>query len=171
MKVLSPHNPGPRRAGGAGRRPRIAITGLLAACTLGLSLATPAAHAADVHNTPPTITIEQPTNGKAVSNGLYVGWKFTVTDREDSTIDCGHTNPSRAKVHLYLELDGSVREYGTLSGCNGTFLVWLNEERARSSHMIFEAEYTDMGGAVTRKRHLLPISQIEHCKNSHEAKA
>jgi cytochrome c len=97
-----------------------------------------------VGNTAPTVTLNLPPNGGFFDWGDQVKFGITVTDPEDGTIDC-------ADVHLQSILghDTHGHPLEQYTGCAGTVQTTLSSGHTEGDNVfaVFEASYTDKGGA------------------------
>ena len=118
-----------------------------------------------VGNTAPTVTIEIPGNGKLFSFGDTVPYRITVTDPEDTSIDC-----TKVKMTYVLGHDQHGHQITSQNGCTGAITVPIDGEHDAAANIfaIFDAEYTDAGGLTTHKQHTLQPRhrQAEHFKTS-----
>ncbi|MEE6258700.1 carbohydrate-binding protein, partial [Plantactinospora sonchi] len=114
-----------------------------------------------VGNTAPTVTILAPADGQPFSYGDTVPFQITVTDPEDGTIDCG-----RVKMTYLLGHDSHAHEITERSGCSGTITVPVDGEHDAAANVfgVWDAEYTDNGGATTHKQH---VTQPRHRQAEH----
>jgi len=97
-----------------------------------------------VGNTAPTVTLNLPPNGGLFDWGDQVKFTITVTDPEDGTINC-------ADVHLQSILghDTHGHPLDQYTGCEGTVQTTLSSGHSEGDNVfaVFEASYTDKGGA------------------------
>jgi glucose/arabinose dehydrogenase len=118
-----------------------------------------------VGNTAPTVTISFPGNGKLFSFGDTVSYKITVTDPEDTTIDC-----TKVKMTYVLGHDQHGHQITSQNGCAGAITIPVDGEHDAAANIfaIFDAEYTDSGGLITHRQHTLQPRhrQAEHFKSS-----
>jgi glucose/arabinose dehydrogenase/PKD repeat protein len=118
-----------------------------------------------VGNTAPTVTITTPYDGQLFSYGDTVPFSFTVTDPEDGTIDC-----ARAKLTYVLGHDSHGHQITSVDGCSGAITIPVDGEHDSAANIfaVFDAEYTDAGGLITHKQHILQPRhrQAEHFKTS-----
>ncbi len=118
-----------------------------------------------VGNTAPSITINSPGNGQLFAFGDTVPFDFTPTDPEDGTITC-----TRAKMTYVLGHDSHGHQITSKDGCSGTITVPADGEHDDAANIfaVFDAEYTDAGGLITHKQHILQPKhrQAEHYKTS-----
>ena len=96
-----------------------------------------------VGNTAPSVTLELPTDGTIIDMGAAVPFKVTVTDPEDSAIDC-----SRVKVNFIIGHDSHGHLQTSATGCSGTLKTIADGEHDPNANIfgVWDAEYTD-GGA------------------------
>jgi glucose/arabinose dehydrogenase/PKD repeat protein len=118
-----------------------------------------------VGNTAPTITIATPADGQLFSYGDTVPFSFTASDPEDGTIDC-----ARAKMTYVLGHDSHGHQITSVTGCSGQITIPVDGEHDDAANIfaVFDAEYTDAGGLITHKQHILQPRhrQAEHFKTS-----
>ena len=114
-----------------------------------------------VGNTAPTVTIVAPANGQPFSFGDTVPFQITVTDPEDGAIDCG-----RVKMTYLLGHDSHAHQITSQNGCSGSIVVPIDGEHDPAANVfgVWDAEYTDNGGATTHKQH---ITQPRHRQAEH----
>jgi cytochrome c len=97
-----------------------------------------------VGNTAPTVTLNVPPNGGFFDWGDQVRFSITVTDPEDGTINCDD-------VHLQSILghDTHGHPLDQYTGCSGTVQTTLSSGHDDGDNVfaVFEASYTDRGGA------------------------
>ena len=112
-------------------------------------------------NTAPTVTVVAPADGQPFSYGDTVPFRVTVTDPEDGTIDCG-----RVTMTYLLGHDSHAHEITSQTGCSGTITVPPDGEHDAAANVfgVWDAEYTDNGGATTHKQH---ITQPRHRQAEH----
>jgi glucose/arabinose dehydrogenase len=118
-----------------------------------------------VGNTAPTVTINAPSSGQLVSFGDSVPWSVTVTDPEDSSIDC-----SRMTMAYVLGHDQHAHQITSQTGCSGTITIPVDGEHDDAANIfpIFDAAYTDTGGLTTHSQNRLAPRhrQAEHFSTS-----
>ncbi|MGC4808452.1 PQQ-dependent sugar dehydrogenase [Micromonospora sp. DT233] len=118
-----------------------------------------------VGNTAPTVTVNSPGNGKLFSFGDTVPFSITVTDPEDTTIDC-----TKVKMTYVLGHDQHGHQITSKTGCTGSIAIPVDGEHDDAANIfaIFDAEYTDSGGLTTHTQHTLQPRhrQAEHYKTS-----
>ncbi|GIJ61411.1 PQQ-dependent sugar dehydrogenase [Virgisporangium aurantiacum] len=104
-----------------------------------------------VGNTAPTVTLLAPLDGQLFSFGDTVPFQVRVTDPEDASIDC-----SRVKVRYLLGHDSHAHEITSATGCNGTIAVPVDGEHDAAANIfgVFDAEYTDNGGATSHTQNV-----------------
>jgi hypothetical protein len=111
------------------------------------------------------VTINAPTNGQLVSFGDQVPWSVTVTDPEDTTIDC-----SKVTMAYVIGHDQHAHQITSQQGCSGTITVPVDGEHDDASNIfpIFDATYTDAGGLTVHSQvRLAPRHrQAEHYTTS-----
>jgi PKD repeat protein/glucose/arabinose dehydrogenase len=92
-----------------------------------------------VGNTSPVITIETPIEGGFFEWGQHIPYKVTITDAEDSAIDC-----SKVRVTFVLLHDQHGHGEDEKLGCSG-FLTTLAEDAAHGGYIAggISVEYTD----------------------------
>ncbi|MEU7870304.1 PQQ-dependent sugar dehydrogenase [Dactylosporangium sp. NPDC049140] len=97
-----------------------------------------------VGNTAPTVTITAPPDGAFFQWGDQVKYSVTVTDPEDTSINC-------ADVHLQAILghDTHGHPLDAHTGCSGTVTTTLSSGHSEGDNTFYvlEASYTDKGGA------------------------
>ncbi|MEU4833465.1 carbohydrate-binding protein [Streptosporangium sp. NPDC023615] len=96
-----------------------------------------------VGNTAPTVNLTLPAEGQLFSFGDTVPFTVTVTDPEDSPIDC-----ARVRVVYMLGHDSHSHEITAKNGCTGTLVVPRDGEHDEAANIygVFAARYTDAGG-------------------------
>ncbi|MHA4817284.1 ThuA domain-containing protein [Streptomyces aculeolatus] len=127
-----------------------------------------------VGNTAPTVKLDLPENGQLFSFGDKVPFKVTVTDPEDSDIDC-----SKVKVTYGVGHDSHAHPITSANGCSGTIDSPADGEHDPNANLFgdFTATYTDGGGggqgaltgtdkSVAQPRH----RQAEHFTDSQGVK-
>ncbi len=118
-----------------------------------------------VGNTAPTVTINFPGNGQLFSFGDTIPYQITVTDPEDSSIDC-----ATVKLTYVLGHDQHGHQITSKNGCSGSMTVPIDGEHDAAANIfaIFDAEYTDSGGLTTHTQNTLQPRhrQAEHFKTS-----
>ncbi|MGX6602398.1 PQQ-dependent sugar dehydrogenase [Micromonosporaceae bacterium Da 78-11] len=118
-----------------------------------------------VGNTAPTVTVGSPGNGKLFSFGDTVPYQITVTDPEDSSIDC-----TKVKMTYVLGHDQHGHQITSQNGCSGAITIPIDGEHDAAANIfaILDAEYTDLGGLTTHKQVTLQPRhrQAEHFKTS-----
>ncbi|MGP3966651.1 PQQ-dependent sugar dehydrogenase [Streptomyces sp. 6N223] len=123
-------------------------------------IATASAHIT-VGNTAPTVTLELPADGQIVDFGDAVPYEITVTDPEDSEIDC-----SNVTLSFILGHDNHGHPQTSETGCSGTLQTGSDGEHDANANVfgVWEAEYTDSDGLTARDEHITQTShrQAEH---------
>ncbi|WP_067508375.1 PQQ-dependent sugar dehydrogenase [Actinoplanes sp. TFC3] len=118
-----------------------------------------------VGNTAPTVTINAPRNGTLFSYGDTIPFDITVTDPEDSSIDC-----SAVTMTYVLGHDNHGHQITSQNGCTGALTIPADGEHDAAANIfaIFDAQYTDAGGLTTHTQHTLQPRhrQAEHYKTS-----
>ena len=118
-----------------------------------------------VGNTAPTVTITNPPNGSLFSYGDSIPFSVTVTDPEDSSINC-----TAVKMTYVLGHDSHGHQITSQNGCTGTITIPADGEHDSAANIfaVFDAEYTDSGGLTTHTQHTLQPRhrQAEHYKTS-----
>ncbi|HET6532673.1 MAG TPA: PQQ-dependent sugar dehydrogenase [Actinoplanes sp.] len=118
-----------------------------------------------VGNTAPTVTITTPADGQLFSYGDTVPFSLTATDPEDGTVNC-----ARAKMTYVLGHDSHGHQITSVTGCSGQITIPVDGEHDDAANIfaVFDAEYTDAGGLVTHKQHILQPRhrQAEHFTTS-----
>jgi glucose/arabinose dehydrogenase/PKD repeat protein len=104
-----------------------------------------------VGNTAPKVTLLTPLDGQLFSFGDTVPFQVQVTDPEDASIDC-----SRVKVTYLLGHDSHAHSITSANGCNGSIAVPVDGEHDAAANIfgVFDAEYTDNGGATTHTQNV-----------------
>jgi PKD repeat protein len=122
-----------------------------------------------VGNTPPTVTVSQPLDGRLVTFGDVIPFQFTATDAEDgSSPDCSRASMNNAVRHDTPPTT-HTHQLGTVAGCSGWITVAnSNEGAAARLTPVFDAAYTDSQGLPGGKRATtqLRTRQAEHFDNS-----
>ncbi|MFC5032290.1 MULTISPECIES: carbohydrate-binding protein [Streptomyces] len=95
-----------------------------------------------VGNTAPVLTVTAPANGQIFHFGDAVPFRVTVTDAEDSAVDC-----SRVQVQYLLGHDSHAHAMTDATGCSGTIQTVVDGEHAGSANLfgVWRASYTDNG--------------------------
>ncbi|GAA4866560.1 PQQ-dependent sugar dehydrogenase [Saccharopolyspora cebuensis] len=95
-----------------------------------------------VGNTPPEVTIELPPNGGAFSFGEQVPFRVSVTDAEDTQIDC-----SRVEVSYALGHDTHAHPLSETTGCEGVIETPADEGHGLDANLfgVITATYADSG--------------------------
>ncbi|WP_203723536.1 PQQ-dependent sugar dehydrogenase [Actinoplanes teichomyceticus] len=118
-----------------------------------------------VGNTAPTVTISTPGNGRLFDFGDTIPYTVTVTDPEESAIDC-----SKVKMTYVLGHDQHGHQISSTTGCSGSVTIPVDGEHDAAANIfaVFDAEYTDAGGLATHTQHTLQPRhrQAEHYKNA-----
>jgi PKD repeat protein len=118
-----------------------------------------------VGNTAPTVTISSPPNGSLFSYGDTIPFSITVTDPEDSSINC-----AAVKMTYVLGHDSHGHQITSKNGCTGSITIPVDGEHDSAANIfaVFDAEYTDAGGLTTHTQHTLQPRhrQAEHFKTS-----
>ncbi|MDP9840794.1 glucose/arabinose dehydrogenase/PKD repeat protein [Streptosporangium lutulentum] len=119
----------------------------------------------NVGNTAPTVSIQLPLNGQVFSFGDTVPYRITVTDPEDTVIDC-----SRVKLTYILGHDTHGHPLATATGCSGTIQTPANGDHDGAANLfgVWDAEYTDAGALTTHAQHVTQPKnrQAEHYTTS-----
>ncbi|WP_291416806.1 ThuA domain-containing protein [Actinophytocola sp.] len=97
-----------------------------------------------VGNTAPTVTLNLPPNGGFFDWGDQVKFTVTVTDPEDGTINCDDV-----QLQSILGHDTHGHPLDQYTGCSGTVQTTLSSGHSEGDNVfaVFEASYTDKGGA------------------------
>jgi glucose/arabinose dehydrogenase/PKD repeat protein len=118
-----------------------------------------------VGNTAPTVTINSPANGSLFAYGDTIPFSITVTDPEDSSINC-----AAVKMTYVLGHDSHGHQITSQNGCTGSITIPVDGEHDSAANIfaVFDAEYTDAGGLTTHTQHTLQPRrrQAEHYKTS-----
>ena len=98
-----------------------------------------------VGNTAPTVTLTTPYSGQPFSFGDTVPYTVSVTDPEDSSIDC-----TKVTVTYVLGHDQHGHQITSKTGCSGSITIPVDGEHDDAANIfaIFDASYTDSGGLV-----------------------
>ncbi|MFI6297180.1 carbohydrate-binding protein [Nonomuraea sp. NPDC050790] len=114
-----------------------------------------------VGNTAPSVTLNDPINGRLFAYGEAVPFKVTVTDPEDGAIDC-----AKVKVTYLVGHDSHTHAITSKNGCEGSITIPVDGEHDAAANLygVFDAEYTDKAGLTTHSvRTLQPVHrQAEH---------
>jgi type 1 glutamine amidotransferase/PKD repeat protein len=94
-----------------------------------------------VGNTAPTVNVTVPVEGGTFAFGETIPFSVTVTDPEDSTIDC-----SRVQVTFVLGHDTHGHAEASTTGCSGT-LPTVADDVSHGGNVfgVINASYTDLG--------------------------
>ncbi|WP_208297325.1 ThuA domain-containing protein [Actinophytocola oryzae] len=97
-----------------------------------------------VGNTAPTVRLNLPPNGGFFDWGDQVKFTITVTDPEDGTVDCDDV-----QLQSILGHDTHGHPLDQYTGCDGTVQTTLSSGHSEGDNVfaVFEASYTDKGGA------------------------
>ncbi|UQU65675.1 PQQ-dependent sugar dehydrogenase [Couchioplanes caeruleus] len=118
-----------------------------------------------VGNTAPTVRINSPNNGSLFAYGDTIPFSITVTDPEDTSIDC-----AKVKMTYVLGHDSHGHQITSQNGCTGSITIPVDGEHDAAANIfaVFDAEYTDAGGLTTHTQHTLQPRhrQAEHYKTS-----
>jgi cytochrome c len=109
-----------------------------------------------VGNTAPTVIVTVPVDGGLFAFGDTIPFSVSVTDPEDTTIDC-----SRVEVTFVLGHDTHGHAEDTVNGCTGTLAT--NAEDVSHGGNVFgvvSASYTDLGGGATGAPALTTVDQV-----------
>ncbi|MBA8824899.1 glucose/arabinose dehydrogenase/PKD repeat protein [Saccharopolyspora lacisalsi] len=95
-----------------------------------------------VGNTPPQVQLELPPTGGTFAFGDQVPFEVTVTDAEDTEIDC-----SRVKVSYALGHDTHAHPLSEATGCKGVIETPADEGHGLDADLfgVIKATYTDSG--------------------------
>ncbi|WP_020524937.1 carbohydrate-binding protein [Catelliglobosispora koreensis] len=119
-----------------------------------------------VGNTAPTVTLNTPVNGALFNYGDTVPYTITVSDPEDSAVDC-----ARVKLSYILGHDSHGHPITSRNGCSGTLQVPVDGEHDSAANLfaVFDAEYTDLGanGQPALTTHAQHILQPRHRQAEH----
>jgi PKD repeat protein len=114
-----------------------------------------------VGNTAPTVTLHLPQNGQLFDFGGAVPFRISVDDPEDGAIDC-----ARVKISYILGHDSHGHKLTEATGCSGTVQTPQDGEHDPNADIygVWDAEYTDNGGATTHTQHVTQpkTRQAEH---------
>jgi cytochrome c len=102
-----------------------------------------ATRAITVGNTEPTVTVTVPTRGGFFNWGDRIPWAVTVSDPEDTAIDC-----SRVLATFVLGHDTHGHASETQTGCSGVFQTDASDATHAGGYLFgaVSAAYTDNGG-------------------------
>jgi glucose/arabinose dehydrogenase len=118
-----------------------------------------------VGNTAPTVRINAPGDGQVFDFGDTVPYSVTVTDPEDTSIDC-----TKVTMTYVLGHDQHGHQITSKTGCTGSLTIPIDGEHDTAANIfaVFDAEYTDAGGLTTHTQHTLQPAhrQAEHYKTS-----
>ncbi|WP_305783483.1 PQQ-dependent sugar dehydrogenase [Symbioplanes lichenis] len=118
-----------------------------------------------VGNTAPTVRINSPANGSLFAYGDTVPFSITVTDPEDTSVDC-----TKVTMTYVLGHDSHGHQITSKNGCTGSITIPVDGEHDAAANIfaVFDAEYTDAGGLTTHTQHTLQPRhrQAEHYKTS-----
>ncbi|GAA3208060.1 carbohydrate-binding protein [Actinocorallia longicatena] len=118
-----------------------------------------------VGNTAPTVTITAPGDGRLFSFGDVIPFQITASDPEDGAVDC-----ARAKMTYVLGHDSHGHQITSKSGCSGAIAIPVDGEHDDAANIfgVFDAEYADSKGLISRKQAILQPRhrQAEHFKAS-----
>jgi PKD repeat protein len=108
-------------------------------------------------NTTPTIKVTAPLNGGLFTFGDTIQYKVTVTDPEDSSINC---NDVQVTFVLGHDSHGHAEQTGT--GCTG-FLQTIASDVSHGGNVfgVISASYTDKGGSGGQAPPLTGFSQTQ----------
>jgi glucose/arabinose dehydrogenase len=114
-----------------------------------------------VGNTAPTVAIVAPANGQVFSYGDAVPYQVRVTDPEDGPIAC-----DRVEMTYLIGHDSHAHQITSQVGCSGTITVPVDGEHDAAANVfgVWNAEYTDSGGATAQTQHL---TQPRHRQAEH----
>ncbi|GGQ40908.1 glycosyl hydrolase [Couchioplanes caeruleus subsp. azureus] len=116
-----------------------------------------------VGNTAPTVRIADPPAGSLFTYGDSIPFTVTVTDPEDTSIDC-----AKVTMTYVLGHDNHGHQITSRTGCTGTIGIPVDGEHDSAANIfaVFDAEYTDAGGLTTHTQHILQPRhrQAEHYK-------
>ncbi len=106
-------------------------------------------------NTSPTVTVTAPRSGGLFSFGDTIQYKVTVTDPEDSSINCNDV-----QVTFVLGHDSHGHAEQTSTGCTG-FLQTIASDVSHGGNVfgVISASYTDKGGSGGQAPPLTGFSQ------------
>ncbi|RFU85834.1 PKD domain-containing protein [Streptomyces triticagri] len=114
-----------------------------------------------VGNTAPEVKLELPKDGQLFTFGDKVPFKVTVTDAEDTEIDC-----SKVTVTHILGHDSHGHPVTSANGCEGTLQTSEDGEHDPNANIfgVFDAEYTDEGanGQPPLTTHDQSVTQPKH---------
>ncbi|MFF3341917.1 PQQ-dependent sugar dehydrogenase [Streptomyces flavidovirens] len=119
-----------------------------------------------VGNTAPTVKLELPVDGRIIDPGAAVPYKVTVTDPEDTSIDC-----SKVKITFIVGHDSHGHPQTSATGCSGTVQTIADGEHDPNANIfgVWDAEYTDKGanGQPALTTHAQHISQPSRRQGEH----
>jgi type 1 glutamine amidotransferase len=118
-----------------------------------------------VGNTAPAVTITGPAEGAVFGPGDAIPYTVTVSDPEDSTVDC-----ARVTVSFVLGHDQHGHPVTSETGCTGVLHTTANSEHNPSDNVlgVVDASYTDAGGLAGHARVVIQPRhrQAEHFSTS-----
>ncbi|MDG4834288.1 ThuA domain-containing protein [Solwaraspora sp. WMMD1047] len=93
----------------------------------------------------PTVTLNQPLNGRLFNFGDAIPFQVTVTDPNASTIDC-----SRVKINYILGHDSHGHGISSATGCSGTLQTTVDGEHDANANIfgVMVAEYLPAGATI-----------------------
>ncbi|MCD9020607.1 ThuA domain-containing protein [Cohnella silvisoli] len=95
-----------------------------------------------VGNNAPVVKITAPTVGGFYKWGDVIPFRVTVTDAQDTVIDCA----TRVSIVPALGHDTHSHPGLTQYGCSGTITTVMNDTNLENSYYLITASYTDNGG-------------------------
>jgi cytochrome c len=93
----------------------------------------------------PTVTLNQPLNGRLFNFGDAIPYQVTVTDPNAATIDC-----SRVKINYILGHDSHGHGISSATGCSGTLQTTVDGEHDANANIfgVMVAEYLPAGATI-----------------------
>jgi len=96
-----------------------------------------------VGNHAPVITVQDPPAGLVFTDGDSVSYQVTVTDQEDTTVDC-----AKVQVSFVLGHDNHGHPLSSTSGCSGTIRAGLDGHGEGANIFgVLTFSYTDQGAS------------------------
>jgi type 1 glutamine amidotransferase len=116
-----------------------------------------------VGNTAPAVTVSAPAEGAVFGFGDAIPYTVTVSDPEDSTVDC-----AKVTVSFVLGHDEHGHPITSATGCTGVLHTTANSEHNPSDNLfgVIDASYTDAGGLTG---HSQVVIQPRHRQAEHFA--
>ena len=116
-------------------------------------------------NTAPAVKFVNPGDGQLIAFGDTVPFEVTVSDDEDTAIDC-----ATVKVTYLLGHDSHQHQITSQTGCRGSIAIPNDGEHDAAANIfgVLTAEYTDKGGLTSKTSNVLQPRhrQAEHFSTS-----